>query len=95
MAAPVVGSAISEPTAVASSSRPRRALDSSKPDRTSGIRETQLAKQQAVEEERQRHGVASSRHRRFQSVPGGPASSQDWKPVSEASLMAISSGWSR
>ncbi len=34
----------------------------------------------------------TSGQRRFQSVPGGPDSSQDWKPVSEASLIAISSG---
>ena len=32
---------------------------------------------------------------RFQSVPGGRASSQDWNPVSEASLIASSTTPSR
>ena len=44
MTAPVVGSASREPMAIESSTRPSWPLVSSKLDRTSGIRETQLAK---------------------------------------------------
>ena len=57
--------------------------------RTSGIRETQLAKSSPLRKNverrrrcgRRRFGSASAL---FQSGPGGPDSSQDWKPISEA-----------
>ena len=81
-------------TAVARSTRPRLDVGQLEARSHLGDPGDPGREQQPVEEERQRDGVARSRHRRFQSVPGGPASSQDWKPVSEASLMASSSGWS-
>ncbi len=44
MAAPVLGSATTDPTAIASRTRPSWPLVRPKLDRTSGIRDTQLAK---------------------------------------------------
>ena len=96
--APVVGSARTEPTAIASRTRPSWPLVRSKLERTSGMRETQLAKTSPLRKNvsptalRAAGQLRHARQRLFQSVPGGPDSSQDWNPVSDASLIAISRG---
>ncbi len=73
-------------------------LSRSRPERRSGTRETRLANSSPLSAKTTptatvaRVGVGSGSRlgHRFQSVPGGLASSQDWKPVREPVLIASS-----
>ena len=102
ISAPVVGSASTEPTAIASSSRPEGAVGQvERRARVSGIRETSVAKQKPLRANASATALraavsasaevgASGRGHQVGRAPGGAASSQDWKPISEDGLIASS-----